>query len=62
LFIAVSAIVPALFQSFVIVGSMVLELDFTPLQVLLVTAVFFPLVDIAVLLYIRGKTPVFLRD
>lgn len=62
MFIAVSAIVPALFQSFVVIGSMFMEMDFTPLQVLLIAVVGFPLVDLGVLLYIRGKTPVFMRE
>lgn len=61
LFIAVSAIVPALFQSFSIIGGAVLHWNFTPLQSVLIIAVGFPLIDIAVLLYIRAKTPAFLR-
>lgn len=61
LFIAVSAIVPALFQSFSIVGSVVLHMNFTPLQLFLIIALGFPMLDLAVLLYIRSKTPVFLR-
>ncbi len=60
-FIAVSAIAPALFQSFVLVGSTFLSLDWTPGQVLLITAIGFPLLDLLVLLLIRFKTPVFLR-
>jgi len=61
LFIAVSAIIPALFQSFSIVGSMVLHMDFTAMQLFLIIVVLFPAIDLAVLFYIRGKTPVFLR-
>ncbi len=61
LFIAVSAIIPALFQSFVAAGSVVLRLSFTALQVLLIITVLFPLLDLFVLFYIRGKTPVFMR-
>ena len=61
LFIAVSAIVPALFQSFSIVGSVILQVDFTPMQLFLIITVGFPLLDLAVLLYIRAKTPMFLR-
>ncbi|MDD5163766.1 MAG: hypothetical protein PHD95_06205 [Candidatus ainarchaeum sp.] len=61
LFIAVSAIVPALFQSFIIVGSMILEISFTPMQVFLAIVVGFPLADLLVLFYIRAKTPVFLK-
>ena len=62
MFIAVSAIVPALFQSFIIVGSMFLEMHFTAVQVLLIVAVGFPLLDLAILMYIKNKTPVFLRE
>jgi len=61
LFVAVSAVVPALFQSFVIVGSMVLRLTFTAEQAFLAIVVGFPAVDVIVLYYIRAKTPVFLR-
>lgn len=61
LFIAVSAIIPALFQSFIVVGSLFLELDFTALQVLLITIIGFPAIDLAVLVFIRAKTPLFLR-
>jgi Flp pilus assembly protein TadB len=60
-FITVSAIAPALFQSFVLVGSTFLSLDFTPVQVLAITAIGFPAADLTVLLLIRFKTPVFLR-
>lgn len=62
LFVAVSAIVPALFQSFAIVGSMVLHLTFTAQQIFLIIVVGFPLVDLAALYYIRIKTPIFLRE
>lgn len=61
LFIAVSAIVPALFQSFSIVGSVILHMRFTAMQLFLIIAVGFPALDLAVLFYIREKTPVFLR-
>jgi hypothetical protein len=61
LFIAVSAVVPALFQSFSLVGSAILHMSFTATQLFLIIAVGFPLIDIGVLLYIRAKTPVFLR-
>lgn len=62
LFIAVSAIVPAIFQAFIIVGSMFLKLSFNALQIFLIVTVGFPLLDIGILIYIRSKTPVFLRD
>lgn len=62
IFIVVSAIVPALFQSFVLVGSSFLSMDFSPLQVLLIIAVAFPLLDLGVLWYIKYKTPIFLGE
>jgi flagellar protein FlaJ len=60
LFISVSAIIPAMFQSFVIVGSVVLAISYTPLEILLIITVLFPLLDLSVLFFIRNKTPVFL--
>lgn len=60
LFIAVSAIVPALFQSFSIVGSVILHMNFTPLELFLIITVGFPVLDLAVLFYIKSKTPIFL--
>src|SRR3989344_5253593 len=61
LFIAVSAIVPALFQAFIIVGSSFLALQMSAVQILLIVALLFPALDFAVLLYIRAKTPEFLK-
>ncbi len=61
LFIAVSAIVPALFQSFAIVGSVVLSMSFTAAQLFLIITVAFPVLDLSVLFYIRSRTPAFLR-
>ena len=61
MFIAVSAIVPALFQSFIIVGSTFMRFDFTPVQIFVAIAFVLPAVDIALLLYIRAITPEFLK-
>ncbi len=61
MFIAVSAIVPALFQAFIIVGSAFLALQLSALQILLIVALLFPALDVAVLLYIRARTPEFLK-
>ena len=61
MFIAVSAIVPALFQAFIIVGSAFLALELSALQILLIVALLFPALDVAVLLYIRARTPEFLK-
>ena len=61
MFIAVSAIVPALFQSFLIVGSTFMQIDFTPIQIIVMTTMVLPAIDIGVLLYIRSITPEFLK-
>ncbi|MBS3059622.1 MAG: hypothetical protein J4224_04325 [Candidatus Diapherotrites archaeon] len=61
MFIALSAIIPALFQAFIVVGSTFMELTLSPLQVLLIPALVFPLIDLAVLQLIRSKTPEFLK-
>lgn len=60
-FIVVSAVVPAIFQVMVVAGSGFLDLSLTPLQVLLLVAVGFPLLNISVLYAMRRQTPVFLR-
>lgn len=62
LFIVVSAIVPALLLSYITVGSMFLEIEIQPLFVILIFTVILPLVDIAMLLILREKTPVFMRS
>ena len=61
LFVAISAIVPALFQSFAIVGSMVLHFTLTAQQIFLIIVIGFPAIDLVALYYIQSKTPVFLR-
>ena len=61
MFIAVSAIVPALFQSFLIVGSTFMQIDFTPIQIIVMTTMVLHAIDIGVLLYIRSITPEFLK-
>ncbi|MDD2531435.1 MAG: type II secretion system F family protein [Candidatus ainarchaeum sp.] len=60
-FIAVSAIVPAMFLSFVLIGSYFMKLSFTPQQIFLISVVLFPLIDGGVLIAINSKTPLFLR-
>lgn len=61
-FIAVSAIVPAMFQSFVLIGSFFMKLSFTAQQIFLISVILFPLVDLAILLMIDKKTPLFLKQ
>ncbi len=62
LFVTISAIVPALFLSFLVIGSQFLEVSFSPLQVFLTVCIGFPLLDAALLYFIRAQTPVFLRE
>lgn len=61
-FIAVSAIVPAMFQSFVLIGSFFMKLSFTAPQIFLISVALFPIVDTAVLMMIDKKTPLFLKQ
>ncbi len=60
-FIAVSAIVPAMFLSFTLIGSYFMKLSFTPEQLFLISVILFPLMDGCVLLLINSKTPLFLK-
>jgi len=60
-FIVLSAIIPAMFQAFVTIGSTFMEVDFTPVQILIITTVFFPAVNLGILLMIRSQTPEFLK-
>lgn len=57
LFIAVSCIVPALFSAYVTVGSSFMQLGFGSTEILLAFCLLFPLLDVAVLFYLREKTP-----
>ncbi len=60
LFVAVSCILPALFSAYVIVGSSFMELLFNPTQVASAFVLFFPAADLAILYYLKKKTPVVL--
>lgn len=60
LFISLSTIVPALYSAYLIVGSYFLEVSLSPAAVLLSFVLFFPLVDLLVLLYLKEKKPVLL--
>ena len=57
LFIAASAVFPAIFQAFVIVGSSFLNIDFSPAQALLVPVLLFPAINAALFALIRWKRP-----
>ena len=56
-FIAVSCIVPALFATYVVIGSAVLSLTLTPNDIYFAYLFMFPLLSLGVLVYIREKTP-----
>jgi len=57
LFVAVSCVLPALFSAYVIVGSSFMELLFTPAQVALAFVFLFPAADLAILYFLKKKTP-----
>jgi pilus assembly protein TadC len=61
-FIAVSAIVPAMFISFILIGSYFMEIQFTALQIFIIIVFVFPLIDSCILMMINSKTPIFLRS
>jgi len=60
-FVAFSTVMPALFLAFILVGSMFLDLSISPASAFAVVILVFPCLDLAVLLYIREKTPLFAR-
>lgn len=62
MFIALSAIVPALFLAYMVVGSTFMDLDFEAWHVIVIGGFIFPAVDLAMLYLIRSKTPIFLRS
>lgn len=57
LFISASAIVPALFSAYVMIGSSFLSLTFSRADILLAFAVVFPLSDFLILLYLSESKP-----
>ncbi len=61
-FITISAIAPAMFQSFILIGSYFMKIELTPIQALTVTIALFPLIDVGVLSMINSKTPLFLKN
>jgi flagellar protein FlaJ len=61
-FIAISAIVPAMFQSFILIGSYFMSISFTAQQAFLISVILFPVIDLTVLMLIDSKTPIFLKQ
>ncbi|HLD81490.1 MAG TPA: hypothetical protein VJA40_05810 [archaeon] len=60
-FISAAALLPALFQLVVIIGSAVLSLTFTGEQALAATVFVFPLIDALIIVFIHQKTPLFMK-
>lgn len=61
-FIAISAIVPAMFSSFILIGSYFMSINFSPFEILLIITIAFPTLDLLILSMINSKTPVFLKN
>jgi len=57
IFIATSAIIPAMFQALIVVGSSFLELNITPTQALVIPSIGFPILNIGLFAYIASKKP-----
>jgi len=60
-FIAVTAILPALFLVFINIGSIILDLGITPIQLILIFTVLFPCADLVIIFIIFNIMPGFLR-
>jgi hypothetical protein len=61
-FIALSAIVPAMFISFILIGSFFMEISFSSLEVFIIIVFVFPVIDFLILMMINSKTPAFLKN
>lgn len=58
LFIAISALIPAFFLSFISIGSTFMESTFTPEEVLVITLIGFPLLDGILLSWVWAQSPI----
>ena len=56
-FIAVSAIIPAFFGAYAVISATFLEATFSPGQIIVFFALVFPLMDLAVLAYLKESAP-----
>jgi archaeal flagellar protein FlaJ len=54
-FVVVSAIVPALFLMFFLVGSNFFEISISKIGVIMITVVFFPIIDMFILMFMRSN-------
>jgi len=57
IFIVISAVLPAMFFMFLLVGSNFLEISFTPLSVVIITVIAFPIIDMFILLFMKYNLP-----
>ena len=57
LFIVFSAIIPSMFLMFLLVGSSFLEISFSPITIIFITVILFPIIDMFLLLIIRSNNP-----
>lgn len=55
IFIVVSAIVPAIFLMFFLIGSSFLELSISKITIIFVTVILFPVIDLFLLLFMRSN-------
>lgn len=62
IFTAISAILPALFSAYAIVGSTFLEITITPLQIYAIFLLAFPIINTIILLYLNNTTPATLTE
>ena len=61
-FIAVSAIIPAMFSCFILIGSYFMKIQFSALEIFVIIIIVFPIIDLMVLMMINSKTPLSLRS
>lgn len=57
IYIVVSVIVPALFLMFLLVGSNFLEISFSPLSVVFIIVILFPIIDMFIFLTMKASLP-----
>lgn len=57
IYIVVSAIVPALFLMFLLVGSNFLEISFSPVTVIFIIVILFPIIDMFIFLSMKANLP-----
>lgn len=55
IFVVVSAIVPALFLMFFLVGSNFFEISISKIGVIMITVIFFPIIDMFILMFMRSN-------